>query len=61
MTKEELRQQLAAAADAFEGEVVRYAAVPAPERKPWKRRPSLLDEAYLQALADAEAAQAKEH
>ncbi len=53
-SKDELREKLAQDMAAFRGEVVRYAAVPPPERRPWKRRPSLTDEAYQQALLDAE-------
>ncbi|EJU9617981.1 hypothetical protein XEUV354_16105 [Xanthomonas euvesicatoria] len=53
-SKDELREKLAQDMAEFRGEVVRYAAVSPPERRPWKRRPSLTDEAYQQALLDAE-------
>ncbi len=45
-SKDELREKLAQDMAEFRGEVVRYAAIPPPERRPWKRRPSLTDEAY---------------
>nr|WP_290467348.1 hypothetical protein [Pseudomonas fluorescens] len=58
MTKEELRQQLQ---EQFEqhvqanpGAVTLYAAEPDPETKPWKRKPSLLDQAFAQDLAEIE-------
>ena len=58
MTKEELRQQLQ---EQFERHlqanpdaVTLYAAVPAPDTKPWKKKPSLLDQAFAQDLADIE-------
>ncbi|MBX4139615.1 hypothetical protein K1567_27400 [Pseudomonas sp. S5F11] len=52
MTKEELRKQLQ---EHFEQHlqvnpdaVTLYAAVPEPETKPWKKKPSLLDQAFAQ-------------
>ena len=55
MTKEELRKQLQ---EQFEQHlqvnpdaVTLYAAVPEPETKPWKKKPSLLDQAFAR-LAD---------
>lgn len=39
----------------FSGEVVRYAAKPLPDRQPWKKKPTMLDEDYRRALAEAEA------
>ncbi|MBK3447543.1 hypothetical protein [Pseudomonas haemolytica] len=58
MTKEELRQQLQ---KQFEQHlqvnpdaVTLYAAEPDPETKPWKKKPSLLDQAFAQDLADIE-------
>lgn len=59
--KDALRQLLATAADAFQGEIVRYAAVAPPERKPWKKRPTPLDEAYQRALNEADAQQDEKH
>ncbi|MFP7891203.1 MULTISPECIES: hypothetical protein [Pseudomonas] len=53
-SKDELREKLAQDMAEFKGEVVRCAAVAPPERRPWKRRASLTDEAYQQALLDAE-------
>src|SRR5690606_41668995 len=39
--------------DVYGGSVTTYAAEPAPERKPWRKKPSLLDEAF-QAEIDKE-------
>lgn len=55
MDKESLRKQLAEQMAGFGGEVVRYAAKPLPDRQPWKKKPTMLDEDYQRALADAEA------
>lgn len=50
MTKDELRAELERQSKRFEdiygGEVVTYAAQPEPDRKRWKKRPSLLDQAF---------------
>ncbi|OKS58487.1 hypothetical protein [Pseudomonas syringae] len=58
MTKEELRQQLQDQFDrhlqANPDAVKLYAAEPEPEKRPWKKRPSLLDQAFAQSLADTE-------
>ncbi|MBT2375530.1 hypothetical protein [Pseudomonas fluorescens] len=58
MTKEELRHQLQ---EQFEQHlqanpdaITLYAAEPEPEQKPWKKKPSLLDQAFAQDLADIE-------
>jgi hypothetical protein len=55
--KDELRELLEKRTKIFEdvygGEVTTYAAEPVPERKPWRKRPSLLDEAF-QAEIDKE-------
>lgn len=58
MTKEELRKQLQ---EQFERHlqanpdaVTLYAAEPEPDTKPWKKKPSLLDQAFAQDLADIE-------
>lgn len=60
MTKEELRKQLQ---EKFEQHlqvnpdaVTVYAAEPEPETKPWKKKPSLLDQAFAQDLAEIEKA-----
>ncbi|TXH89182.1 MAG: hypothetical protein E6Q71_04070 [Pseudomonas sp.] len=55
MDKESLRKQLAEQMAGFSGEVVRYAAKPLPDRQPWKKKPTMLDEDYQRALAEAEA------
>ncbi|MGE6995997.1 hypothetical protein ACQKIK_21650 [Pseudomonas sp. NPDC047961] len=58
MTKDELRAELERQArryqEVYGGEVTLYAAQPEPERKPWKKRRSLLDEAFQNELAKAE-------
>ncbi|MBB3104066.1 hypothetical protein [Azomonas macrocytogenes] len=58
MTKEELRRELERQAQHFQntsgGEITTYAAQPEPERKPWKKKPSLLDEAFQQELQKIE-------
>lgn len=58
MTKDELRQQLK---EQFEqhlkanpDSVTVYAAELEPETKPWKKKPSPLDQAFAQDLADIE-------
>lgn len=38
-SKDELREKLAQDMAEFRGEVVRYAAIPPPERRPWKGSP----------------------
>ncbi|MGN7445328.1 MULTISPECIES: hypothetical protein [Pseudomonas] len=58
MTKEELRQQLQKQFEqhlqAHPDAVTLYAAEPEPETKPWRKKPSLLDQAFAQNLADIE-------
>lgn len=58
MTKDELRAELERQAQRYQelygGEVTLYAAQPEPERKPWRKRKSLLDEAFQDELAKAE-------
>ena len=54
MTKDELRAELERQKQRYEqvygGEVVTYAAQSEPDRKPWKKRPSLLDEAFQEEI-----------
>ncbi len=63
MTKDELRAELERQARRFQevygGEVTLYAAQPEPERKPWRKRKSLLDEAFQNELVKAEKQQAE--
>ena len=40
--------------------MVTYAAQPDPERKPWRKRPSLLDQAFQQELQKIEQAREAE-
>ncbi|WP_312514978.1 hypothetical protein [Stutzerimonas nitrititolerans] len=58
MTKEELRAELERQANRFKkvygGEVITYAAQPDPERKPWRKKPSILDQAFQQELEKIE-------
>lgn len=58
VTKEELRKQLQ---EQFERHlqanpeaVTLYAAEPEPEKRPWKKKPSLLDQAFTQSLSNVE-------
>lgn len=50
VTKDELRAELERQAqrykDVYGGEVITYAAQPDPDRKPWRKKPSLLDQAF---------------
>ena len=50
VTKDELRAELERQAqrykDVYGGEVITYAAQPDPERKPWRKKTSLLDQAF---------------
>ena len=65
MTKDELRAELERQKQRYEqvygGEVVTYAAQPEPERKPWRKRPSLLDEAFQEEVRKEEKRQATLH
>ena len=65
MTKDELRTELERQKQQFEevygGEVVTYAAQPEPDRKPWRKRPSLLDEAFQEEVKKEERRQATLH
>nr|WP_244963899.1 hypothetical protein [Stutzerimonas nitrititolerans] len=38
----------------YGGEVITYAAQPDPERKPWRKKPSILDQAFQQELEKIE-------
>ncbi|GIZ11282.1 hypothetical protein [Pseudomonas sp. NCCP-436] len=54
MTKDELRAELERQAqrykDVYGGEIITYAAQPEPDRKPWRKKPSLLDQAFDKEL-----------
>ncbi|MBA1244718.1 MULTISPECIES: hypothetical protein [Pseudomonas] len=58
MTKDELRAELERQEkrfkDVYGGEVTTYAAQPEPERKPWRKRASLLDQAFQQEIEKIE-------
>lgn len=54
MSKDEIRIALEREAQRYKeiygGEVTTYAAQPEPERRPWRKRPSLLDQAFSEEL-----------
>nr|WP_239482146.1 hypothetical protein [Pseudomonas insulae] len=58
VTKDELRAELERQAqrykDVYGGEVITYAAQPDPERKPWRKKASLLDQAFEKELEKIE-------
>jgi hypothetical protein len=58
VTKDELRAELERQAqrykDVYGGEVITYAAQPDPDRKPWRKKPSLLDQAFEKELEKIE-------
>ncbi|KPX84690.1 Uncharacterized protein ALO63_04386 [Pseudomonas amygdali pv. mori] len=58
MTKDELRAELERQEqrykDVYGGEITTYAAQPEPERKPWRKRASLLDQVFKQELQKME-------
>lgn len=58
VTKEELRAELERQAerykDVYGGEVTTYAAQPEPERKPWRKRATVQDQAFAQELEKME-------
>ncbi|MBC2655264.1 hypothetical protein H7A76_07420 [Pseudomonas sp. MSSRFD41] len=58
MTKDELRAELERQEQRYKevygGEVTLYAAQPEPERKPWRKRASIRDQAFIQELQKME-------
>lgn len=58
VTKDELRAELERQAqrykDVYGGEVITYAAQPDPDRKPWRKKPSLLDQAFEKEIEKIE-------
>lgn len=58
MTKDELRAELERQEqrykDVYGGEITTYAAQPEPERKPWRKKASILDQAFQQELQKME-------
>ena len=58
VTKDELRAELERQEqrykDVYGGAVTTYAAQPEPERKPWRKRASLLDQAFTQEIQKIE-------
>jgi len=64
VTKEELRIELERQANRFKtiygGEVTTYAAQPDPERKPWRKRPTVSDQVFQEELQKMQKEQAKQ-
>lgn len=62
MNKDKLRQLLDERSQVFKdvygGEVTTYAPQPETDKRPWRKRKSLLDEAFDKAIADEEKRQA---
>ncbi|BAU72839.1 hypothetical protein [Metapseudomonas furukawaii] len=58
MTKDELRAELERQAkrykDVYGGEVTTYVAQREPERKPWRKKPSLLDKSFEREIEKIE-------
>jgi hypothetical protein len=58
VTKDELRAELERQANRYKevygGEVITYAAQPDPERKPWRKKANLLDQAFEKELEKIE-------
>nr|WP_303622807.1 hypothetical protein [Stutzerimonas xanthomarina] len=58
VTKEELRAELEKQANRFQavygGEITTYAAQPDPERKPWRKKPTVHDQVFKAELQKIE-------
>lgn len=58
MTKDQLRAELERQAQRFTnvygGEITTYAAEREPERKPWRKKPTVLDQVFKQELQKLE-------
>ena len=58
MTNDELRAQLERQEQRYKevygGEITTYAAQPDPERKPWRKRASILDQAFQEEIQKIE-------
>jgi hypothetical protein len=58
VTKDELRAELERQEQRYKevygGEITTYAAQPEPERKPWRKRASVLDQAFKNELQKME-------
>lgn len=65
VTKDELRAELERQEqrykDVYGGEITTYAAQPDPERKPWRKKASVLDQAFKQELQKMEQDLKEEH
>lgn len=64
MNKDKLREMLQQRTEVFQsvygGEIVRYAAEPPPDKRPWRQKKSLLDESFDKVLEEEEKRQQKE-
>lgn len=64
MTKDQMRAELERQAqrykDVYGGEVTTYAAQPDPERRPWRKKPSVQDQAFQRELDKIEQEQTSE-
>ncbi len=58
VTKDELRAELERQAQRYKdvqgGEIITYAAQPEPERKPWRKKANLLDQAFEKEIEKIE-------
>jgi len=58
VTKEQLRAELERQASRFQniygGEIITYAAQPDPERKPWRKKPTIHDQVFEAELQKME-------
>lgn len=65
MTKDELRAQLERQEQRYKevygGEITTYAAQPDPERKPWRKKATVQDQAFKQELQRIEKDLKQEH
>lgn len=65
MTKDELRAQLERQEQRYKevygGEITTYAAQPDPERKPWRKKATVQDQAFQQELQRIEKDLKQEH
>lgn len=56
----ELERQAQRYKDVYGGEVTTYAAQPDPERRPWRKKPSVQDQAFQRELDKIEQEQTSE-
>ncbi len=58
--RRELERQTQRFQNIYGGEVTTYAAQPDPERKPWRKKASLLDQAFQKELQKIESDKSKQ-